>query len=86
MKNQSGPDILDYLLNNFEHFEELKDQYKKTKDNLLESDPLFEEDIKNQYKDHVKHIICNEIAKDMACSYEDAVIMYEEMGLGDLFV
>ena len=85
MKNQNGPDLMDYVTGNFEHLEELTKQYRERKEKLLKEDPLFNEEINAQYKDHIKYLVCLEISRDMACSYEDAVILYEEVGLGDLF-
>lgn len=85
MKDQNGPDLMDYVLKNFEHLEELTNQYREHKKNLLDSDPLFKEEINSQYKDQIKYLICVEISRDMACSYEEAVILYEEIRLGDLF-
>ena len=86
VNDQHGPDLMDYISKNFEHLEELTDQYRARKEQLKKSDPLFKEEIDEQYKDHIKFLICLEISRDMACSYEDAVVLYEEIGLGDLFV
>lgn len=79
------PDLMDYIVGNFEHLEELTKQYRTRKEQLKKQDPLFDEEIEEQYKDHIKYLICLEISRDMACSYEDAVVIYEETGLGDLF-
>jgi response regulator of citrate/malate metabolism len=86
VNDQHGPDLMDYILGNFEHLEELTEQYRERKKQLKEKDPLFQEEIDNQYKEHVKYLICLEISRDMACSYEEAVVLYEEIGLGELFV
>ncbi len=86
MKDHNGPDLMEYITGNFEHLEELTQQYRSKREELLKQDPLFNEEINSQYKDHVKFMICLEISRDMACSYEEAVVLYEEIGLGDLFV
>lgn len=86
MNDQHGPDLMEYILGNFEHLEELTQQYRTRKKELKEKEPIFEEEIDEQYKDHIKYLICLEISRDMACSYEEAVVLYEEIGLGDLFV
>lgn len=85
MSPEQKPDLMDYVTGNFEHLEELTKQYRDRKSELLEKDPLFKDDINEQYKDHIKYIVCLEISRDMACSYEDAMILYEELQLGDLF-
>lgn len=85
MKDQHGPDLMQYVLNNFEHLEELTNQYRERKKNLIATDPLFKDEINSQYKDQIKYLICLEISRDMACSYEDSVVLYEELGLGELF-
>jgi hypothetical protein len=84
--NQNGPDMMEYILSNFEHLEELTKQYRKRKEELKQKDPIFKEEIDDQYKQHIKYLICLEITRDMACSYEEAVVLYEEIGLGELFV
>ena len=86
MNDHNGPDLMDYITQNFEHLEELTKQYRARKEQLKKSDPLFKEEIDEQYKDHVKYLICLEISRDMACSYEEAVVLYEDIGLGELFV
>ena len=85
MTNQNGPDMMEYILGNFEHLEGLTEQYRKRKEELKKKDPLFKEEIEDQYKDHIKYLVCLEISRDMACSYEEAVVLYEEIGLGELF-
>lgn len=85
MKNQNGPDLTQYILNNFEHLEELTRQYRNQKNDLLNSNPLFKDEINSQYKDKIKFLICFEMCRDMACSYDDAAVIYEELELGDLF-
>lgn len=86
MNDHNGPDLFDYITQNFEHLEELTEQYKARKEELKKTDPLFKDEIDVQYKDHIKYLICLEISKDMACSYEEAIVVYEDMELGDLFV
>ena len=86
MKDQNGPDLMEYITGNFEHLEELTQQYRAKREELLKQDPLFNDEINSQYKDHIKFMICLEISRDMACSYEEAVVLYEEIGLGELFV
>lgn len=86
MNDQHKPDLIDYIMGNFEHLEELSKQYRTRKEDLKQKDPLFSDEIDQQYKEHIKYLICLEISRDMACSYEDAVVLYEEIGLGDLFV
>lgn len=85
MNDQHGPDLMDYVTGNFEHLEELTKQYRNKRDEFLKKDPLFDDEINKQYKTHIQFLICLEISRDMGCSYEDAVILYEEIGLGDLF-
>lgn len=86
MNDQHGPDMMDYIMGNFEHLEELTKQYRKRKEDLKQKDPLFSDEIDQQYKEHIQYLICLEISRDMACSYEEAVVLYEEIGLGELFV
>lgn len=86
MNDHNGRDPFEYILDNFEHLEELTKQYRVRKEELKQKDPLFKEDIDEQYKEHIKYLICLEISRDMACSQEEAVVLYEEIGLGELFV
>jgi len=83
--DQIGHNMTEYVINNFEHLNELTFQYKVKRDVWEKTDPLFKEDIDKQYEDIVKATICTDISKNLACSYEDVIVFYEENNLKTLF-
>jgi hypothetical protein len=86
VKNHNGHDsMMDYVINNIDHFKELTSYYKTMKEVWEKSDPIFKEEINAEYKNKVKYIICTEISRALACSYEDVIIFYEDKDLEFLF-
>lgn len=85
MKDHNGPDMMEYVIDNFEHLNELLSYYRTVKETWEKTDPIFSEEINKEYKDKVKSIICTEVSKRLACSYEDVLIFYEDKKLEFLF-
>ena len=78
--------LYEFIIANFNHFEQLILPYKNKREELLKTERLFEDEINTQYNEHIKAIICNEITKQTGCSYEDAIILFEENELENQFI
>lgn len=77
--------IVEYLFDNMEHLIELTEIYRSQKKSLLNSDPLFKEEIMDQYNERIRFMIGLEITRDIGCSYEEALIVMEEIEIEKLF-
>jgi len=87
VKNHNGHEsMMDYVINNIDHFKELTSYYKTVKEVWEKSDPIFKEEINAEYKNKIKYTICTEISRALVCSYEDVIIFYEDKGLEFLFI
>ena len=78
-------EISQYLFDNIEHLLELTQVYRNQKNALLDTDPLFKEEIISQYNERIRFVIGVEITRDTGCSYEEALIVMEEIEIDKLF-
>lgn len=77
-------EIIDYIENNLENFFELTKHYRAEKDRLIEKDPIFKEEILEQFHDKVRFLVSLEITRDLGCSYEEALIAIQDTDLENL--
>lgn len=67
-----NPEITDWIVLNMAYIQELLHPIKAQKEKAFhDQDLIFHDDIKKQYVDIVREIICIEISKSIACSSED---------------
>ena len=76
--------IKEYVIDNLENFHDLTKPYREQKRKLLSLDPLFKEEINQQFDDKIKFMVSLEITRDTGCSYEDALIFIEEINIIEL--
>jgi hypothetical protein len=76
--------IKEYVINNLENFHDLTKVYREQKQKLLSLEPLFKEEINQQFDDKIKFMVSLEITRDTGCSYEDALIFIEEINIIEL--
>jgi len=78
--------ILEYIENNLENFFDLTKHYREEKKRLMSKDPLFKEEIMEQYHDKIRFLISLEITRDTGCSYEEAIVAIEETQIDKLLI
>ena len=70
--------IFQFLMQNHFHFKESTQRHREQKEILLlNEDPVFHEEIKEQYRDVVKQMLVDEITKQFAIPVENVMITLE---------
>lgn len=78
-KKMNYDKVDEYLISNLEFLKETIAPLKQTRNTALLTDPLFSDEIKEQYKDRVIGEVAFHICLNIGCSFEDAVIRLEEI-------
>lgn len=79
-----NPIVLEYIENNLDNFFQLTSHYREEKEKIIAKNPLFKEEVLNEYYSKIRFIISLEITRDTGCSYEEAILAMEEIGLEKL--
>lgn len=81
-KTQLRQGIVFHLIHNQQYYKDMITPYTKRRDNfLIINDKVFHDDINNQYWDMVKSVIASDLNFSLAVSYEDAIVVLEEINL-----
>lgn len=70
--------VYQYLIQNHFYFLEATKEYKKKKETLLKiEDPVFSDEIKEQYRDLVRQMLVDAITRQFAFPAENVIISLE---------
>ena len=77
-------EIVLYLLFSQDKYKKINEPYKKQLDyHLNTNDPVFHDEIKEQYKDLIKSLILNQMSKDIFVNPQEAMEVLDDLNLDE---